>query len=64
MAEIEFSVLSGTGLPERVPAIERLSREAAAWQERRDKSRKGAAWRLATEDARAKLASLYPKLAA
>ena len=63
-AEIEFSALSGTGLPERVPAIERLSREAAAWRERRDKSCKGAAWRLTTEDARAKLASLYPKLVA
>ena len=64
MAEIEFSVFSRTGLPERVPAIERLSREAAAWQERRNQSCKGVVWRFATEDARVKLASLYPKLVA
>ena len=62
MAEIEFSVLSRTGLPERVPTIEQLRREVAAWQERRNQSCKGVVWRFTTEDARVKLASLYPKL--
>jgi transposase len=62
MAEIEFSVLNRTGLPERVPTIEQLRREAAAWQERRNQSCKGVVWRFTPEDARVKLASLYPTL--
>ena len=64
IAEIEFSVLNRTGLPERIPTIEQLRREVAAWQERRNQSCKGVVWRFTTEDARVKLASFYPKLAA
>jgi hypothetical protein len=34
----------------------------AAWPERSNQSREGVVWRLTTEEARVKLANLYPKL--
>ena len=64
MAEIEFSVLNRTGLPDRVPTIEQLRREVAAFQKRRNQSCKRVVWRFTTEDARVKPASLYPQLVA
>ena len=62
MAEIEFSILSRTGLPGRIPTIEQLRREVSQWVTTRNQSCKGIVWRLTTEDARVKLASLYPQL--
>jgi transposase len=62
IAEIEFSVLNRTGLPERIATIEELRRKVTALQTRRNQSCKGVYWRLTTEDARVKLANLYPKL--
>ena len=61
MAEIEFSVLSRAGLPGRIPTIKQLRREVSRRVATRDKSRKGIVWRLTTENAKVKPASLYSK---
>jgi hypothetical protein len=60
MPEIEFPALSRTGLPERIPNIEQLRREVSQWVTARSQSCKGIVWRLTTENAWAKLASLFP----
>jgi hypothetical protein len=62
MAEIELSVLSRQCLQRRVPDVERLEAEAAAWQERRDAAGVKIDWRFRTDDARIKLKRLYPSL--
>ena len=64
MAEIELPVLSRAGPPRRIPGIEQLRREVSQWVTARNQFFKGVAWRLATEDARFKLASLYPRFVA
>ena len=59
--EIELSVLCGQCLGKRrVPEEEMLSREISAWE--RERTERGAtiAWRVTAEDAREKLACLYP----
>ena len=62
MAECEFSVLSRQCLNRRVPDIDTVSKEVAAWTANRNDNRKPAQWRFTTKDARIKLRSLYPKL--
>jgi transposase len=62
MAEIEIGVLSNHGLSDRIPTIEQLRCETAAWATKRNKSVKKITWRFTTADARVKLASLYPQL--
>lgn len=60
MAEIELSVLTRQCLRRRVPSQEVLAREVAAWQTERNAVASQIDWRFTTEDARIKLASLYP----
>jgi DDE superfamily endonuclease len=62
MAEIELSVLSRQCLNRRVPNLETLEAEAAAWQERRDAAGVKIHWRFNKDDARIKLKRLYPSL--
>jgi len=62
MAEIELSVLNGHGLPERVPTMEAMRREVAAWEKRRNNAEAKIDWRFTTADARIKLKRLYPKI--
>jgi hypothetical protein len=52
-------------LSERMPTPERKRRDAVAWTKKESESEtaKIIQWRLATEDASAKLAHLYPQLA-
>jgi transposase len=64
MAEIEFSVLNRTGLPERVPTMEQMKRQVKAWAENRNRQLRTINWRFTTKDARIKLARLYPQLSA
>jgi len=45
MAEIELSALSRQCLKRRVPDLETLEREAAAWQDRRDAAGLNIEWR-------------------
>jgi DDE superfamily endonuclease len=61
MAESELGVLASQCLERRVPDKETLSREVAAWQERRNKCHAKADWRFTTADARIKLKRLYPR---
>ena len=60
MAEIELSILSRQCLERRVPDLETLEAEVAAWQERRDQKGGKIEWRFSTHDARIKLKRLYP----
>lgn len=62
MAEIEFSVLNHHGLSDRIPSLERMKQEVAAWVHRRNQQVKRIIWRFTTADARIKLARLYPLL--
>ena len=60
-AEIELSILTKPCLDRRIPDIETLRREVAAWQSDRNASDKGVDWQFTTPDARTKLKRLYPQ---
>jgi hypothetical protein len=62
MAEIELSVLARQCLNRRIPNQKALTREIAAWQERRNAAEATVEWRFTTADARIKLKKLYPIL--
>ena len=62
IAEIELSVLSGQCLNRRIPTIELMRKEVAAWEVDRNNRNAVIDWRFTTEDARIKLKRLYPKL--
>jgi hypothetical protein len=64
MAEIELSSLNNHGLPERVPTLEQMRRETAAWAKMRNETVKTIKWQFTTADARVKLARLYPQFTA
>lgn len=60
MAECELSVLARQCLACRIPDQEALSREVAAWQEKRNQGQHTIDWQFTTADARIKLKRLYP----
>ena len=60
MVEIEISVLVRQCLKRRLPDIETLQRETAAWTAERNRLGASVEWRFTTADARIKLRSLYP----
>lgn len=60
MVEVEISVLVRQCLKRRLPDIETLDREARAWCTERNGLGASVDWGFRTEDARAKLRSLYP----
>ena len=60
MAEIEINVLVNHGLSKRIPTIERMKKEVAAWNKARNLTAKKINWRFSTDDARIKLKRLYP----
>jgi hypothetical protein len=61
IAEIELSAMTAQCLGDRrIPDIESLNKELAAWHNRRNQSQKGVDWQFTTVDARIKLKSLYP----
>ena len=64
MAECEFSVLARQCLDRRLPDRETLEREIAAWQGARNENTEPVRWRFTTEDARIRLAHLYPTISA
>jgi len=59
MAEIEISVISRQCLKRRIPNMDTLRREIAAWQAERNEQRATIDWRFTTSDARTKLDRLY-----
>lgn len=62
MAECELSVLARQCLDRRIPDIETLTKEAAAWECRRNAMVVKIHWQFTTADARIKLRRLYPVL--
>jgi hypothetical protein len=60
-AEIELSILTKQCLDRRIPNIDTLRQEVAAWQRDRNASDKGVDWQFTTPDARTKLKRLYPQ---
>jgi hypothetical protein len=62
VAEIELSALSGQCLDRRIPTIDLMRREVAAWELDRNNRNATIDWRFTTEDARIKLKRLYPKI--
>jgi transposase len=61
MAEIEINVLVNHGLSKRIPTIERMKKEVAAWNKARNRTESKINWRFSTDDARIKLKRLYPQ---
>jgi transposase len=62
MAEIELNVLTSQCLNRRIDNIEEVQNEAAAWQRYRDNRNSKVNWQFTTDDARVKLARLYPSI--
>lgn len=62
MAEIELSVLARQCLDRRIPDLEALRREVAAWEGGRNAEAVTVDWQFTTADARTKLKRLYPVL--
>jgi len=62
LAEAELSVLARQCLARRIPDIETLEQQVAAWLQRRNKHNVKADWRFTNQDARIKLKNLYPVL--
>jgi DDE superfamily endonuclease len=62
IAECELSVLARQCLARRLPDVDLLKREIAAWEHRRNQAQVTIDWRFTTADARIKLKRLYPIL--
>ena len=62
MAESELGVLLSQCLDRRIPDKLTLQKEAAAWQDHRNKHNAKADWQFTTHDARVKLKRLYPTM--
>ena len=62
VAEIELSALNSQCLNRRIPDIDLMRKEVAAWELDRNNRAPAIDWRFTTEDARIKLKRLYPKL--
>jgi hypothetical protein len=62
MAEIELSVLSRQCLDRRIPDLDTLTQEVAAWEQARNADLRPVNWRFTTPDARIKLKRLYPSI--
>jgi hypothetical protein len=62
VAEMELSVLARQCLDRRIPDLEALRREVAAWLARRNAAVVKVDWQFTTADARVKLKKLYPTL--
>ena len=58
--EIEISVLSRQCLERRIPNVETLQREIAAWQQQRNQQKAKIDWRFTASDARTKFQRFYP----
>jgi hypothetical protein len=60
VAECELSVVARQCLDRRIPDVETLKREVAAWQAKRNATAVKVDWQFTTADARIKLKRLYP----
>ena len=64
MAESELSILARQCLNRRIPAQDVLDAEVQAWAADRNRARAEMRWRFTTDEARIRLARLYPSIAA
>jgi hypothetical protein len=62
MAELELSVLARQCLDRRIPDLDALRREVAAWELDRNAAMVRVDWQFTTADARVRLKRLYPVL--
>lgn len=62
IAEIELSAFCGQCLNRRIPDIQTMKRETAAWQRDRNTRAAPVSWQFTNEQARVKLSRLYPNL--
>ncbi len=62
MAEIELSVLNRQCLDRRIPDMDSLFQEIAAWENNRNEHSNSVDWRFTTDEARIKLRKLYPSI--
>jgi hypothetical protein len=62
IAEIELSTLSSQCLNRRIPDIQQMRTQTAAWELHRNNRQATIDWRFTTEDARIKLKRIYPNL--
>lgn len=62
VAELELSVLARQCLDRRIPDLEVLRREVAAWEAERNAAVVRVDWQFTTADARTKLKRLYPSV--
>ena len=62
MAEIELNVLTGQCLNRRIDNLNDVRRETAAWQKYRNTHISNVNWQFTADDARIKLARLYPSI--
>jgi hypothetical protein len=62
MVEIELSVLVHQCLKRRIPDVDTLKREVAAWQTARNTQQATVRWQFDVTQARTKLMRLYPDL--
>ena len=62
MAEMELSVLARQCLDRRIPDLETLRKEVAAWEKTRNAAVVKVDWQFTTADARVKLKKLYPTI--
>jgi len=60
IAEIAISILSKKCINKRIPTIEKLNNEIAAWEKYSNAKPKQINWQFKTSDARIKLKTLYP----
>ena len=61
IAEIELSVFTRQCLARRIPNIDTLRSEAAAWYRKRNAQQRRVDWQFTCENARIKLKKLYPQ---
>ena len=62
MAEIELGILGRQCLARRIPEMEQLKNEVAAWENSRNNAETKVNWQFTTTDARIKLRRLYPSI--
>lgn len=62
MAELELSVLGRQCLSRRIPDLQTLARECAAWDKQRNARTVTISWQFTASDARIKLRRLYPAI--
>jgi hypothetical protein len=62
MAEIEIGILNRQCLNRRIPSMEMIKSEIAAWENERNAQEQKAHWQFTTRDARIKLQHLYPRI--